>query len=151
MKHPNVQAIALAVALAITGGASAQQQDATSDPADAMTAPQVRAALESQGYTDITDVGFGDGLWKADARSADGKRVDVRIDAATGKVYPDTAVSALGAADIRAKLTAAGYLKVHDVEFDDGLWTADAEDANGRDLKLTMDPETGEVIGKDRD
>ena len=27
---------------------------------------------------------------------------------------------------------------------DDGVWTADAEDANGRDLKPSLDPDTGE-------
>ncbi|HEY4530557.1 MAG TPA: PepSY domain-containing protein [Luteimonas sp.] len=148
MKHSNVQAIALAVALATAGSAAAQQ---ATTAADTMTAPQVRDSLESQGYTDVNDVEFEDGLWKADARSADGARVEVRIDPASGKVYPDNAVATLGEADIRARLTAAGYLKIHDVEFDDGLWTADAEDAGGRDLKLTLDPETGEVIGKDRD
>lgn len=151
MKHPKAQAIALAVALAMAGTAAAQQAATPAVPADAMTAPQVRASLESQGYTDVNDVEFDDGLWKADARSADGKRVEVRIDPASGKVYPDNAVATLGEADVRAKLSAAGYLKIHDVEFDDGLWTADAEDASGRDLKLSLDPDTGEVIGKDRD
>ena len=152
MKHPKAQAIALAVTLAMSGAAAAQQAAATADAtADAMTAPQVRASLEAQGYTDVNDVEFDDGLWKAGARSADGKRVDVRIDPATGKIYPDNAVATLGEADVRAKLTAAGYLKIHDVEFDDGLWKAEAEDAGGRDLKLTLDPDSGEVIGKDRD
>lgn len=149
MKHPKAQAIALAAALAL--GSTAAAQPPTGAAADAMTAPQVRAALEAQGYTSVNDVEFDDGLWKADARSADGKRVEVRIDPATGKLYPDNAVATLGEADVRAKLTAAGYLKIHDVEFDDGLWKAEAEDASGRDLKLALDPETGEVIGKDRD
>lgn len=153
MQHAGITALAMAAALAFAGGASAQAtgQAKSADTADTMTAPQVRSSLESQGYTDVNDVEFEGGLWKADARSADGARVEVRIDPATGKVYPDNAVATLGEADVRAKLSAAGYLKIHDVEFDDGLWTAEAEDANGRDLKLTLDPESGEVIGKDRD
>ena len=118
---------------------------------DTMTAPQVRAALESQGYTGINDVEFDDGLWKADARSADGQRVELRIDPASGKVYPDDGVSRLGESDVRARLAAAGYAKVHDVEFDDGVWTAEADDANGREVKLTLDPEDGRVIGEARD
>ena len=118
---------------------------------DALTAAEVRAKLEAQGYTNINDVEFEDGVWKADARSADGQRVDLRIDPATGKVYPEDAVAQLGEADVRAKLAAAGYSNIHDVEFDDGMWTADAEDADGRDLKLTMDPDTGKVVGEDRD
>lgn len=147
MKHAKLKGLAIAMTLALSAG-TALAQDAA---ADAMTAPQVRASLESQGYTRINDVEFKDGVWKADARSADGQRVELRIDPATGKVYPEDAVSTLGEADVRAKLSAAGYSKIHDVEFDDGVWTADAEDANGRDLKLTLDPETGEVVGKDRD
>lgn len=147
MKHAKLQALAMAMTLALSAGAAVAQDAA----AEAMTAPQIRASLESQGYTRINDVEFEDGVWKADARSADGQRVELRIDPATGKVYPEDAVSTLGEADVRAKLSAAGYSKIDDVEFNDGVWTADAEDANGRDLKLTLDPETGEVVGKDRD
>jgi uncharacterized membrane protein YkoI len=136
----------LAAALALALGAG---QVAAAD--DAMTAPQVRAALEAQGYTKVNDVEFEDGMWKADARSADGQRVELRIDAATGKVFPEDAVAELGEADVRARLSAAGYGNVHDVDFDDGVWTADAEDTNGKDVKLTLDPKTGKVVGKDRD
>lgn len=136
--------IAATLALALGAG-----QAAAAD--DAMTAPQVRAALEAQGYTKVNDVEFDDGMWTADARSADGQRVELRIDPATGKVFPEDAVATLGEADVRAKLAAAGYGNVHDVDFGDGVWTADAEDANGKNLKLTLDPKTGEVVGKDRD
>ena len=67
----------LGLALAcVTGVAMAQA---------GMTEAQVRASLESQGYTKVNDVKFEDGVWKADARSANGNRVDLRIDATTGK------------------------------------------------------------------
>ena len=148
MKLVHIQATAVAFALALSGGAMAQQATGATD---ALTAPQVRASLEAQGYTGVNDVEFDDGVWKADARSADGQRVELRIDPSTGKVYPEDAVAQLSEADVRAKLTAAGYANIHDVDFDDGMWTADAEDANGRDLKLTLDPDTGKVVGKDRD
>ena len=137
---------AFSVALALALGAG---QVSAAD--DAMTSPQVRASLEAQGYTNVNDVEFEDGVWKADARSADGQRVELRIDPATGKVFPEDAVARLSEADVRAKLSAAGYGNVHDVEFDDGMWTADAEDGNGKDLKLTLDPQTGKIVGADRD
>jgi uncharacterized membrane protein YkoI len=137
---------AFSVALALALGAG---QVSAAD--DAMTSPQVRASLEAQGYTNVNDVEFEDGVWKADARSADGQRVELRIDPATGKVFPEDAVASLSEADVRAKLSAAGYGNVHDVEFDDGMWTADAEDGNGKDLKLTLDPQTGKIVGADRD
>lgn len=118
---------------------------------EAMTAAEVRARLEAQGYTKINDVEFKDGVWSADARSADGNRVDLSIDPKTGEVYPDEQVANLGEADVEAKLSAAGYAKIHDVEFEDGVWKAEAEDAQGKDVELRLDPATGKVIGKVRD
>lgn len=118
---------------------------------DALTAAEVRAKLEAQGYTNVNDVEFEEGVWSADARSADGNRVDLSIDPKTGEVYPDEQVATLGKADVEAKLTSAGYGNVHDIEFDDGVWKAEAEDAQGKDVELRLDPNTGKVIGKARD
>ena len=53
---------------------------------DALAAAQVRATLEAQGYTRVNDIEFDDGMWEADARSADGKRVDLRLDPDTGEI-----------------------------------------------------------------
>lgn len=139
--HVHLLAISL---VAATGVAAAQS-------ADALTAPQVRAELQAQGYTDIDDLEFDDGMWKADATSADGKRLDVRVDPRTGQVYPEDHVSNLGEADVRAKLAASGYTNVRDVEFDDGLWKAEADAPGGGKVELRMDPQTGEVVGEDRD
>lgn len=94
---------------------------------------------------------FKEGTWKADARSADGNRVDLRVDAATGKVYPDTQVSNLSKADVEAKLAAAGYVDVHDLDFRDGVWTAEAENDSGKDFELRIDAATGHIIGKRKD
>jgi membrane protein implicated in regulation of membrane protease activity len=116
-----------------------------------LTQAQVRAKLETQGYTKVNDLKFEDGVWKADARSADGNRVDVRIDAATGEVFPDEQVANLGEADVRAKLAAAGYTNVHDVDYEDGIWNAEADDPAGKDVEVKIDPKTGAVIGKEKD
>lgn len=132
----------LFASLAFAGAASAQ---------DALTEAQVKTMLEAQGYTRINDVEFKDGTWKADARSADGNRVDLRVDAATGKVYPETQVANLGKADVEAKLATAGYLNVHDLEFRDGIWTAEAENEDGKDFELRIDAATGDIIGKRKD
>jgi len=116
-----------------------------------MTEQSVRTSLAEQGYTSVNDVEFEGGLWKADARSADGNRLEVRIDPATGKLYPSTAVATLGAEDIQARLDGAGYTRVRDVEFDNGLWSAEAVDPQGNKVELKLDPETGAVIGSERD
>ena len=132
----------LFASLAVAGMAAAQ---------DAITEAQVKSTLEANGYTKINDVKFKDGAWKADARSADGNRVDVRVDAATGKIYPDTLVANLNKADVEAKLTVAGYVNVHDLNFRNGVWEAEAENNSGQDFELRIDAATGEIIGKRKD
>ncbi|NZA25784.1 PepSY domain-containing protein [Luteimonas sp. SJ-92] len=116
-----------------------------------MTEAQVRAHLEAQGFTHVNDIEFDEGLWEADARSADGNRVDLRLDPATGEIYPEDQVSSLTASDVEARLSAAGYANIHDIDFDDGTWRAEAEDAGGRDVELRIHPHSGEVIGEKRD
>ena len=133
----------LGLALACVGGVAMAQAG--------MTEAQVRASLEAQGYTRVNDVKFEDGVWKADARSANGNRVDLRLDAATGKVFPDELVANLSEADVRAKLAAAGYTNVHDVDYEDGIWNAEADDPQGKDVELKIDPKNGKVIGKEKD
>lgn len=140
-----IQAVVIPVALlALSAGGVAFAQDA-------LTAAQVRAKLEAQGYTKVNDMEFEDGVWKADARSADGNRVEVRIDPATGAVFPADQVATLSEADVRAQLAAAGYTNVHDVDYEDGIWNAEADDPAGKDVELKIDPDTGKVIGKEKD
>ena len=139
MKHASLLGLALVCA---TGFALAQ---------DGMTEAQVRAKLEAQGYTKVNDVKFEDGVWKADARSGDGNRIDVRMDAKTGTVYPDKQVANLSEADVRAKLSAGGYTNVHDVDYEDGIWNAEADDPAGKDVELKIDPASGAVVGKEKD
>lgn len=134
----------LVLALSLAAGAAVAQ--------DAMTSTQVRAALTDGGYTDIHDVEFKDGVWKADVTDATGNKIDVRMDPATGRIYPETAgASNLGEADIRAQLTAAGYTRIEDVKFDDGMWEAEADNAEGQRMDLKLDPEDGRVISQSRD
>lgn len=118
---------------------------------DSLTAPQVRAKLTEQGYTKINDVKFADGVWKADARSADGNRVEVRLDPKTGRVYPDEQIAKMSEADVRAALATAGYTNIHDVDYEDGIWNAEGDDPGGKDVELKIDPNTGKVIGKEKD
>ena len=149
MAHsPNPRALALSLALALaactTFAAHAQDKPAA-------TQADVRAALEAGGYTSINDVEFDDGIWKADARSADGNRVEVSVDPQTLAIRPDEQVSKLSDADVRAALAAQGYTNVHDVDYDDGIWKAEATDASGKAGELRIDPDTGKVMGSEQD
>src|SRR3546814_3128113 len=97
MKHASLLGIALVLA---AGYALAQ---------DGMTEAQVRAKLEIQGYTKVNDVKFEDGVWKADARSGAGNRVDVRIDPETGVVRPARLVANLSEPAAAPQPPVAGY------------------------------------------
>ena len=86
------QLLALAIALAFAGTASAQQVAAnTGSP---LTEADVRAALANEGYSEINDVEFKEGVWTADAKSADGNHVELKI-GNDGKVMPDTGVATI--------------------------------------------------------
>lgn len=137
-------------ALAVLSFASfaAQAQDAS---ADALTEPQVRALLTDQGYKRIDDLDFEDGMWETEATSADGNRVYLRIPANGENIRAEALVATLSKADVKAKLSAAGYSNVHDVEFDDGVWEAQAEREDGNNVILRVDPNSGEVLAVEND
>ena len=115
------------------------------------TLEQWRALLAEKGYTNIDDLDFEDGMWETDATSANGDRVDVRINPATGDVMAEKLVSNLSENDVKAKLAAAGYSKIHDVDFDDGVWKAEAERADGNDVEIHLAANTGEIIHVEND
>jgi N-formylglutamate amidohydrolase len=136
-----IRLASLAIALAFGASAAMAQ--------DALTERQVHNQLEQQGYTKIHDLKFRDGMWRAHAKSADGRRVTVKVDPRTGEAYPDEQVSRLSETDVRASLSTSGYTHVHDVDFKDGVWRAKAENPAGADVRLQIDPRTGKVIGTD--
>lgn len=145
MNSKVVTTLALAAALIVGAGATAAQ-----DRGD-MTERDVRRVLAAEGYTDIDDIEFDDGMWEAEARRRGGREVDLRIDPRTGAIYPEDGRSRLSADDIRASLAAAGYERIHDVDFDDGLWEAEAYDRRGQEWELYLDPRTAEIVGRKRD
>lgn len=141
-------ASALVLGLAVAAPDAAANKRDSDTP---MTGQQVRTLLTSEGYTKIDDPEFEDGMWETDATSADGNRVDVRVDPASGKVYAEDIVSRLSAEDVKARVTAAGYSKVHDLDYDDGVWKADAERQDGRNVELKIDPNDGRILAVEND
>lgn len=139
---------ALVGALALTSYATFAQ--AADKPAKALTSNEVTRMLTAKGYTKVHDVKFEHGVWTADARSGDGKDVDVHIDPVTGRIYGDQTTSRLTEADVRAALSTGGYSDVHDLEFKDGLWKADAK-RDGQKVELHVDPEDGHVVSAEQD
>lgn len=147
--------IALALALPATAAEPAQPANAPSADrqqaaSSALNAVQVRELLTRNGYTKIDDPEFEDGMWEADATSANGKRVDVRVDS-SGRIYAEDMVSNLSAEDVKARLTAAGYSKIHDVDYDDGIWKAEGEREDGQKVEFRVDPKDGRIINVEND
>jgi Peptidase propeptide and YPEB domain len=141
MSMKKIASLSLAMALGVSGIAMAQ---------DALTEHQVQSSLEQQGYTKVHELNFDHGVWTAKARSADGQKVSLRIDPKTGQAFPNGQVSRLSESDVRAALSTEGYTHVHDLDFDNGVWTAKADNAAGSSERLEVDPQTGRVIGGDK-
>jgi hypothetical protein len=150
--------IAIAAALAAAQNVTAQETvvapvtpPETTEANSQMVEADVRALMIKEGYTDINDVEFKEGTWTADAKSADGEHVEVRIDAVTGKIIPDEKVATIGKDEIIAQLQSAGYTNVHDVEMEGGVWKAEADNSAGEDVELKLDPNDGHVLGSEKD
>ncbi len=135
----------LAAAAALACGA------VTAQPRDGIPPSDVEARILAAGYTRVDDLKLDGGLWEADARTRDGRWVDVRVHPVSGKVYVETTVSRLEAQDVEDRLLEAGYSRIHDVEFDDGVWKADAISWAGVRVEVVLDPDTGSIVSEHED
>ena len=148
MSNFRKQSLALALSLTFAGAAFAQAAPAnTGSP---LTEADVRALMTEQGYTEINDVEFKEGVWTADGKSADGNHVEVKVDN-TGKIIADANVAKITKDQIIIKAQEAGYKNVHDVDFEGGVWKVEAEMADGTDVELKMDPDDGHILGSEQD
>ena len=124
---------------------------ATAQPRGGIAPSEVEARILAAGYTRVDDLKLDGGLWEADARTRDGRWVDVRVHPVSGKVYVETTVSRLEAQDVEDRLLEAGYSRIHDVEFDDGVWKADAISWAGVRVEVVLDPDTGSIVSEHED
>lgn len=134
---------ALFLSIALAAAAASAKAAPVEDAAQAL------AAVEQAGYVAPYELEYKFGYWSVEATTREGLRVDVLIDAHTGELLNfDGKSNALPRNEVRAKLEAAGYRRVRDVEFDDGFWEAEAIDAQGREVELVLHPITGVVLDK---
>ena len=117
------------------------------------TAPEALTRIAAGGYYAIHDLGFRHGLWTAEATTLDGRRVDVVIDGVSGALWAGGGNVApfLSAAQVRERLVAAGYTQIEDLEFDDGVWEAEARNAAGQRVDLVIHPVTGAILAETPD
>ena len=123
----------------------------TQPPAGALSEDAIKAAVANAGYQEVKDLKFKDGVWRTEARGGNKQWVKLAVGPVNGKVYVTNAPSKLNEDEIKAKLATAGYQDVHDVEFEHGLWSAEAEMSGGGDVDLLVDPDDGSVVAKSRD
>jgi peptidase YpeB-like protein len=55
-------------------------------PANAKPLSEIIKAVEDKGLKTITEVDFDDGVWKIEARQADGKEITLEVDPVAGEV-----------------------------------------------------------------
>lgn len=120
-------------------------------PAGALSEEAIKTAIANVGYKEVKDLEFKDGVWRSKARGGNKQWVELAVGPVSGKVYVDDAPSKLNKDEITAKLAAAGYQNVKDVEYKHGLWNADAKTKSGSDVDLLVDPTDGSVVAKSRD
>ncbi len=123
----------------------------TQPPTGALSEDAIKGAIASAGYKEVKGLEFEDGVWRSKARGGNKNWVKLSVGPVNGKVYPADAPSRLNKDEVSAKLAAAGYLNVKDVEFEEGLWAAEAKTAQGTDVELLVDPDDGSVVAKSHD
>lgn len=108
---------------------------------------------EAAGYRDIVDIDREDDSWELRVRGADGRKQRVYIEAATGDIlWPaQPGQRQLSAAEVMAKLAAAGYGEVRELERDDGYWGAEVRGTDGLSRDLRIHPLTGAITEARRD
>lgn len=157
-KH--ILAAALSATLSLAGTAALAQATpppgtlthaATGAPAGALDESAIKAHIAGAGYQEVKGLEFKDGVWQAKARGGNDKWTHIKVGPMTGKVYPSDAPSRLNKDEVKAKLTAQGFQNIGHVDFDDGLWSADAENAQGHDVDLLVDPDDGTVVAVNQD
>jgi hypothetical protein len=160
--HKHTLAAALSATLLLAGGTAfaqnAPMQTTTtttttrvSSPTGALSESAIKADIANAGYQEVKGLKFEDGVWQAKARGGNDKWVRIKVGPTTGKVYEADAPSRLNENEIKAKLTAQGYQDVDDVEFDDGLWSADAKNPEGKKVDVLVDPNDGSVVAVKQD
>lgn len=110
------------------------------------------ARIQAAGYAEIRELEYDDGLWEAEVRLPDGRWHDVAVDGRSGELLDErSGRPILGSQDILARLAAAGYADVRDVDLEDAIWEIDARRADGSRVELRVNAHTGAVISESFD
>ncbi|MCX7556698.1 PepSY domain-containing protein [Xanthomonadaceae bacterium JHOS43] len=139
MRHSKTLIAALAFALVSSPAFSAQPVIDASVALDRIAAAGHAAPFELE---------YRHGYWTAEATTAEGLRVDLLVDTDSGEVraFDARGNGAISAEEVRRIVLAADYVKIKEIEFDDGFWEVEAIDGYGREIDLTLHPITGAIL-----
>lgn len=136
--------------------AQASQAPAADSPAEKteLTMEQVIAKVKEQGYSDISEIEREDGRYCVEARDAEGKRVEIYVDAKTGEIVEKgkSDKADLSKDEVIAKLKEQGYPEVSKIERErerDQYWVM-ASDVDGKRFELHVNAKTGEITRKEQ-
>jgi len=117
---------------------------------------QVTQHLRSTGFAVVQDLELDDGFWHAEVRPSGrgGEKQELVLHPGTLQVLSRVGPSggtingqpALSAAQVQQALQQAGYTRVSGIEFDDGVWEAEAVNTANLAVELRVDPVTGKVL-----
>lgn len=109
--------------------------------------------LAAQGYRDLREIEFEEGLWAVEASNRAGVHVELLVHGTSGRVLaeapagePPAHAGFLGADEIRARLASLGYSGLVVVQFDDGLWELVARHPAGHRVELYVDARSGLIV-----
>ena len=131
------QCAALALALALPASATP-----VNDAGTALT------RISEAGYHAPFELEYRHGYWVAETTTSDGLRITALVDPDTGDVaaFDARGNGAISSSQVRAQVLAAGYVRVKDIEFDDGFWEVEAIDRFGREIDLIVHPISGAIL-----
>lgn len=121
---------------------------------------QVAQHLRASGYAYVYDLELDDGFWQAKARQGlTSEKVEFVLHPQTLEVLSRVGRSGgvangqpvLGADQVQIALQQAGYTRVRGIEFDDGVWEAEATNSANQSVELRVDPTTGRVVSEQLD
>ena len=153
--------------------APGEQMLAELPPQGALPLSGIVAALEAEGYRDLLEVEFEDGVWDVDCL-VNGEEWEITVDPLTGKVLSSKAEAeaetdaedgddaeedeaherppegGVPLSGILAVLEAEGYGPIYEVEFGDGFWEAECL-SGGEQWEGKVDPLTDEYLASEGD
>lgn len=160
-----VSIASLSAALLIAGGVQAAGQppqpasSAVAAPAAApLSLAEVHQRLLAAGYREVSELQRKRDHVEAEARDRDGRRVELELDPASAALRRSefkrdsqrAAMTGLDLEQLLAKVEAAGYRAVRKIEREHDEVEVSADDAQGRPVKLRLDPQTGALKSSGR-